>query len=540
MPKTIAIVIAAVSALVVHALFVLFGGIIVSPSETEPPTKVTPVELRATSGKSAPPPTSAPKSVPEPEAGRALETPPEPAEPVAEVGAEAPPADAAPEAPAQSTPPPLAETPKSPEATATTAQIAKHETREAPPTPQPQEQERRPEPDLSPAQIAAAQARDATVQAPGGEVMPVVVPIPTAAATTPTPNSPTAEDAQRALGVPSTPGAPGAPGSRDAPGASGAPVAPLPSDAPVAPAEVAVPAPRSLAPTHARLRTESSPARIGPAWSAAAAKIGRVPQEIMDAPAAGPTSPRRARQIPPVDIAAATTRASIPYRPLNLGARDTQAGSLPVVASSRDVPATIGVASAATGAGSSDKAPVAARTGTLSGAQVATAAGIGRGPMQGGQTADRGSLAPGARVRPEPVARIAWGSAQEASQAVDIGRMRLVAVDDDLKVVAGISGSGASWSRTPPPPEMGVYSNRVRVVDHVAGFSAQAELCGSGEHLAVIVPVGLDRRIERAMDKAAWREGLTRDQVAACYGRLVTHPTGMEFEVDRVERRTQQ
>jgi len=120
---------------------------------------------------------------------------------------------------------------------------------------------------------------------------------------------------------------------------------------------------------------------------------------------------------------------------------------------------------------------------------------------------------------------------------IDIGRMQLVTVDSDLKVVAGIDGQDGGWTRTSAPAQMGSYSNRVRVVDHVAGFAGQSSLCGPGEHLAVIVPVGLDRRIEKAMDQAARREGLSRDLVAACYGRLVIQATGIEFEVDRVERR---
>ena len=69
------------------------------------------------------------------------------------------------------------------------------------------------------------------------------------------------------------------------------------------------------------------------------------------------------------------------------------------------------------------------------------------------------------------------------------------------------------------------------------GFAPQAALCGPGEHLAVVVPVGLERRIDRAMDEAARREGLSRTQVVACYGRLVANPTGLEFQVERVERR---
>ncbi|MSR45365.1 MAG: hypothetical protein EXS15_08480 [Phycisphaerales bacterium] len=153
---------------------------------------------------------------------------------------------------------------------------------------------------------------------------------------------------------------------------------------------------------------------------------------------------------------------------------------------------------------------------------------------------DRGTVKYSSPVPQDPVARIAWGDASNVVKTMESGRMRLVTVDADLKVVGGIERSGSGWVRTGIPRELSSYSNRVRVVDHVAGFAAPASMCIAGEHLAVAVPVGLERRIDHAMDDAARRSGLSRYQVAACFGKLITQSTGVEFQIDGIERRIEQ
>ena len=154
-----------------------------------------------------------------------------------------------------------------------------------------------------------------------------------------------------------------------------------------------------------------------------------------------------------------------------------------------------------------------------------------------GVLADRGVLRGSFEPPQDPVARIAWGDASQALRTMDIGRMVLVIVDAELKIVGGIDGSGDTWRRTNIPSNLSTYSNRVRVVDHIPGFSIPRSVCQSTEHLAVIIPVGLERRIEKSMDSAAKRMGLQRKQVAACYGTLISERTGLEFAIDRIERR---
>ncbi len=154
-----------------------------------------------------------------------------------------------------------------------------------------------------------------------------------------------------------------------------------------------------------------------------------------------------------------------------------------------------------------------------------------------GVLADRGVVRGAFNPPQDPVARIAWGDAAEALRTMDMGRMVLVIVDAELKIVGGIDSSSGKWQRTTIPSNLSTYSNRVRVVDHIQGFSNPRSLCDSTEHLAVIIPVGLERRIEKSMDAAAKRSGLQRQQVAACYGRLILDRNGLEFAIDRVERR---
>ena len=597
MKKMLAIVFAALGALVVHALILMFGGLLAPPASGHRGTEVRNVELRP--GR---------KSADRVPPARAAQQP-KPAEPVATVEepAKEPPAqadalakadaaakaeaqakaeaDAAAkaealakaEAPAQAEPPIKTETPKAPDATSKEARIAKSDSPEPAPavTTAPPPPAAAPK-DVGPAQLAAAQVRDAAVGGGEGEEEPSegAAPAPSPVAVSAEPPATELADAADSQAV------------EQAPPVS---VRPIPSvvqpDMPEVVAEVPPVAPAVRpAPQPVHIPSLSSPKRIGAAWDAVAAKIGPVPPSAGVAPVS--VTPRRTREIPPVDVFAATARTQVPYRPLNLGGREPTKAALgpfvaaaPVAPAAPAAPSVVAVrpASARVGASMPPAASASAATARVvaapraaavrsSGAAAAPAigaigAGTGRvgagtgsavskgttaarssgttgssGPG-GGQPADRGMLAPGSQVRQEAVARIAWGNADEAARTIDIGRMQLVTVDADLKIIVGIGVHDGAWSRTSAPAQMGSYSNRVRVVDHVAGFAEQSALCGPGEHLAVIVPVGLDRRIEKAMDQAARREGLSRDQVVACYGRLVTQATGIEFQVDRVERR---
>lgn len=155
----------------------------------------------------------------------------------------------------------------------------------------------------------------------------------------------------------------------------------------------------------------------------------------------------------------------------------------------------------------------------------------------GAQATDRGYLKSLGPVQQDPVARIAWGDASAAMRTMSLGRMALVIVNDDLKVVASIDSSTGTWARAGLPAQMATFSNRVRVVDHVGAFAAFSRFCQPHEHLAVLVPIGLERRIESAMDQAARAQGLSRCHVAACYGRLEPRQGALEFVIDRVERR---
>ena len=528
MKRTLAIVFAALCALAVHVFVLMFGGVLAAPAASHRGTEVRNVELRP--GPKSPDRAPAAPAANEPKTPDSSST--------AEVLAKAD-APAKSEAPTDAAAPMKTETPKALDATNKETKLAKTNATEPAPA------------------VTSAPP-------PAGATAPVASVEPSAAAPDDAAESQASEEPApiSPLPVPT--------------------VVPSPMEATVPEVVTAAPAVRP-APQSPHIPSLSSPNRIGPAWSAVAAKIGPVPPSSGVGPVVTVT-PRRSREIPPVDILAATARTQVPYRPLNLGGRAPSTAALgafaapapavtpsvstvpvaapvaAVVAPAAPVSSVVtprtGAARSASSVGRSAGTTATATTASptrsagaaraVAGPPSATAktsavvrssGASGSGGPGGGQPADRGTLAPGAQVRQEPVARIAWGNADEASRMIDIGRMQLVTVDSDLKVVAGIDGRDGAWTRTSAPAQMGSYSNRVRVVDHVAGFAGQSSLCGPGEHLAVIVPVGLDRRIEKAMDQAARREGLSRDLVAACYGRLVIQATGIEFEVDRVERR---
>lgn len=255
--------------------------------------------------------------------------------------------------------------------------------------------------------------------------------------------------------------------------------------------------------------------------------------------AADATPARAAREIPPVQFVPRTPRPAPKSPAFPWLKRDNPRGEVALASAAAPSHPQAGAAVAAAPASVPmrvvPREPTPYRPVNFGGGR----AGTGRSVSQAfGQAVDRGSMESLASTPPQdPVARIAWGSAPEAMRLLDVGRMALVTVDDQLRVVGALEISGGSWRRTASVPDLSSYSNRVRVVDHVAGFGAPASLCSANEHLAVVVPIGLERRIDRAMDEAARRQGLSRAQVAACYGRLVSQPTGLEFEIDRVERR---
>ncbi|MDA1106171.1 MAG: hypothetical protein O2855_06215 [Planctomycetota bacterium] len=154
----------------------------------------------------------------------------------------------------------------------------------------------------------------------------------------------------------------------------------------------------------------------------------------------------------------------------------------------------------------------------------------------GVRVADRGASGGTAGQRLGPVARIAWGSPDDALRVVSGGRLELVAVGDDLKVCASIIQGENGWKRVSPRPGLSTFSNKVRVVEHVSAFTEIAAACQPREHLAVLVPVVLERRIESAMAHAASQAGLRAVQLEACFGRLVPGANGVVFEIDRIER----
>jgi hypothetical protein len=158
-----------------------------------------------------------------------------------------------------------------------------------------------------------------------------------------------------------------------------------------------------------------------------------------------------------------------------------------------------------------------------------------------GATEQPGDFAGQADGVRQPALRIDWGSPAHAVASVAAGRMRIVvlAAGDGGPIIVGeLHRDESAWRRRPFAPAAGStrYSNRLRIVDGVPAFEAprrDARL-GSGEHLAVLVPVGLERRFESAQVEAAARRGLVMARVRSFGGRFVLDDGPLRFEITHV------
>lgn len=227
---------------------------------------------------------------------------------------------------------------------------------------------------------------------------------------------------------------------------------------------------------------------------------------VSPAAQASPTSAPLAKPIAlPIDLKPVEQP---PYRPVQFGGRDVT-----------ERPQVVSVPAAPTfGEATSSPSPHPA--------SAASAA-----PVDRGLTRD-----PFAQPR-DPVARIAWGDMSSAMRTLVAGRMILAIVDDSLKVVALLDGSSGTWMRKESSDGLAAFSGRARVVDHTSAFEPLARFCRAQEHLAVLIPVGLEQRITASMEQAVRSQGLTKRQVAACYGKFDLRDGALDFVIDRVERR---
>jgi hypothetical protein len=137
--------------------------------------------------------------------------------------------------------------------------------------------------------------------------------------------------------------------------------------------------------------------------------------------------------------------------------------------------------------------------------------------------------------------RIDWGTPDQAARALDLGRMKLVALAPDGHFDQQVVRDSGTWHVRPFQPEPGVeYSNALRIVDRVAAFAraAAALRAAAGTHrLAVLVPTALEQSLLAAQSSAAARRGVTLADIHTFGGRFELNPAGISFEITQVRMR---
>ncbi len=151
-----------------------------------------------------------------------------------------------------------------------------------------------------------------------------------------------------------------------------------------------------------------------------------------------------------------------------------------------------------------------------------------------------GDFAGGDAERPAPQLRIDWGSDEEARAILDAGGMVLAVLDADGAnpvITQQVFREETGWQRRPyQPGQTKLFSNRLRIVDHVPAFDAVCREVGlrSGERLAVVVPMRVERVLESAQMEAAFSRGLTMATIENFAGRFTLEGGRVAFVITHV------
>ena len=159
-------------------------------------------------------------------------------------------------------------------------------------------------------------------------------------------------------------------------------------------------------------------------------------------------------------------------------------------------------------------------------------------PAPRSELADGGDLAGRPTGRTAPPLRIDWGSAPQAQRVIDAGGMQIVVLDGPPgtpSIREQVEPDGSSWSRRPYRPRSR-YSNRIRIVDDVPAFTAVRRAVGVGgqQRLAVLLPLEIERLVQTAQLQAAFRNGLTMEEIRHFAGRFVVEHGRIDFRITHV------
>lgn len=140
-----------------------------------------------------------------------------------------------------------------------------------------------------------------------------------------------------------------------------------------------------------------------------------------------------------------------------------------------------------------------------------------------------------------PILRINWGSAAQATVTLRACALKLVILEPDGSIGHElVPGSAGSWQATRLIVEAGLrYSDSIRLVGNVPAFaSARAYTkSGSGQSLAVLMPVNIEKMIEAAKLTYAYQQGLRMRDIATFGGYFSTNTGNVDFVIEKIQLR---
>ncbi|MBW8016270.1 MAG: hypothetical protein FVQ82_08795 [Planctomycetes bacterium] len=137
----------------------------------------------------------------------------------------------------------------------------------------------------------------------------------------------------------------------------------------------------------------------------------------------------------------------------------------------------------------------------------------------------------------DPVVRINWGSLSNAVSILKTSGMKLVIYESSGSVKKQVVIEGVSVSVKPLQIEPAVrYCDSLRIVDNVPAFAAirTAVKISSADHLAILVPVNIERIIESAKIAEISRRSLSLRDVKVLGGRFNVAGGKVIFIIEKV------
>jgi hypothetical protein len=137
----------------------------------------------------------------------------------------------------------------------------------------------------------------------------------------------------------------------------------------------------------------------------------------------------------------------------------------------------------------------------------------------------------------DPVVRINWGDLKSAVSILDSSGMKLVIYESGGSVKKQVVIDGSTASIKPLHIDQTIsYSDSLRIVDNVPAFAAiiNSLKIPSADHLAVLVPVNVERIIESAKITEVSRRSLSLRDVKILGGRFNVADGKVIFIIEKV------